>query len=643
VASADNASIAAGQTQGSFTITTHTVQFPQTAVIHPATSLTPSLTLTVDSAPPQLQGIYVFPATIPAGTQAEIDFVLSSPALGAGAVIALSSSDTTVLKLPPTVTVPFSIPSTYVFVTPPYSGTDHTVVVTASYLGVTLQKTIQVQGPRPSNLLSMDQCIVSGQPIHARVELTIPAPPGGIDIAVVSSDTTQPKMPLIHIRHDQTAKEFDVPTTAVGGTEGLTLTAVGNGVGTTLSETLVPPQSFWMNLVEPADVHQKYPTNDAFGMNNYGEVAGDVNDGSSFNPSLAYSWFPGNLRILPDLAGMSPPSVALAINDLRQVAGTEGGHAFRYDGTQMLDLTPNGGTGRAISAHGEVAGDMNVAGFPHAFYYDGTLHDLGTLGGTSSQANGINEADAVVGWAFVASGQAHPFLWTTGGGMQDLGVPPGMTQAYALAINRGGVVVGYALDGSSQSHAYKWVSGVPQQLDAFHSGAVAINDAGQIVGVSNGHPVLWDGATRTQLDQLTGNCGGWDNTVVPSAINNRGQIAGTFQTEVGPAATVLSFAQGPTTAVPRVVVVPASFDLAVLGANPVHGALQMICSFAHPGPATLDLVDIAGRRVATRQLNGNASEQQIAIPEAGALSPGVYFARLRQGAGARVARVVLVR
>src|SRR5262249_29870081 len=47
--------------------------------------------------------------------------------------------------------------------------------------------------------------------------------------------------------------------------------------------------------------------------------------------------------------------------------------------------------------------------------------NIGTLGGTSSYATGINDAGQVVGSAKNAAGRSRPFLWSTANGMTDLG------------------------------------------------------------------------------------------------------------------------------------------------------------------------------------------------------------------------------
>ena len=60
-----------------------------------------------------------------------------------------------------------------------------------------------------------------------------------------------------------------------------------------------------------------------------------------------------------------------------------------------------------------------------------TLTDLGTLGGASSAANGLNNAGQVVGYAEAADGTPYPTIWT-GGVPAALSLRPGPGLRIAL-------------------------------------------------------------------------------------------------------------------------------------------------------------------------------------------------------------------
>ena len=111
-------------------------------------------------------------------------------------------------------------------------------------------------------------------------------------------------------------------------------------------------------------------------------------------------------------------SVANAINSNGQVVGyahssSGADYAFLYSGGLMADLnslipTNPGWTVKdaaAINDSGQIVGDgTSPSGQTHAFHYNGgIITDLGTLGGSYSTANGINNNGQVVGISTTSS------------------------------------------------------------------------------------------------------------------------------------------------------------------------------------------------------------------------------------------------
>lgn len=102
------------------------------------------------------------------------------------------------------------------------------------------------------------------------------------------------------------------------------------------------------------------------------------------------------------------------------------------------DVTPT-----AVNDQGDVVGFIAATGGPrHAFLYSGgTLKDLGTFNGTSSEANAINNKGQVIGH-YTINGERHPFLLHLTQ-LTDLFTTAAMVKA--TGINDDGTILGQIL------------------------------------------------------------------------------------------------------------------------------------------------------------------------------------------------------
>ncbi|MCX5891292.1 MAG: HAF repeat-containing protein [Deltaproteobacteria bacterium] len=278
------------------------------------------------------------------------------------------------------------------------------------------------------------------------------------------------------------------------------------------------------------------PESRAEAINADGMVVGSAI--TSSGDSHAFLYIGG---VMQDLATLPTPynvsSEASGINAVGQVVGTSYSsipyHAFLWGGGVMQDLgTFPGGVSWSqafgINGAGQVVGwAYNSSGDQHAFLYSGgVMKDLGALS-TSSSAYGINDAGQVVGRS------GHAFLYSSGGGMQDLGTLPGGGDSWANAINASAQVVGGAWT-SSGPHAFLYSSSTGMQdlgtLGGVSSEAFGINTTGQVVGKA---ATLMDTAAFLYIDGVMYNL----NSLVTNqpkgvnmylyeayGINDRGQI-----------------------------------------------------------------------------------------------------------------------
>jgi len=179
---------------------------------------------------------------------------------------------------------------------------------------------------------------------------------------------------------------------------------------------------------------------------------------------------------------------------------------------QLTDLGTLGGSesqAKLINDRGQIVGQSDTpTGLGWFLWERGKMTNLGSLGG--GQVRAMNVRGQIVGWKDNGAG-GRAFLWQNGK-MTDLGTLGG-TDAQASAINDSGQVVGYSSTADGATHAFLWRNGKMTDLGTLvggaGSGAMAINNHGQIVGwadtaTGDTHAFLWQNGKMTDLGKPAG-------------------------------------------------------------------------------------------------------------------------------------------
>ncbi len=266
-------------------------------------------------------------------------------------------------------------------------------------------------------------------------------------------------------------------------------------------------------------------------INNRGMVVGfaDTDVPDPFNPGgflpHAFRWQNGVLTDLGTLAG-GHGSFAIWTNDRGQVVG--------LSDNGKIDPVLGGPQGRGV-----------------LWESDGSIVNLGTIGGAQSLAVDINQPGQIVGVAankiadpfsiFGWSTQTRAVLWQNGK-LRDLGTLGGTDAATAM-INDRGQIAGFSYTSSDPTSncfpfdipvplatgAFLWERGKMLNLGGFGGTctfAGTINNHGEIIGQSNlpgdetAHPFLWSHGVMKDLGTLGGTFG------VATWLNDSGEVAG---------------------------------------------------------------------------------------------------------------------
>jgi probable HAF family extracellular repeat protein len=242
-------------------------------------------------------------------------------------------------------------------------------------------------------------------------------------------------------------------------------------------------------------------------------------------------------------------------------------HGTIWSGSTVTDLGA-GVFATAINASGTIVGSNG-----HAFkMVNGTYQDLGTLpGGSWSAAYGVNDSGTAVGYGDLASGLFRAMVWNPNGSVTQLGTLGG-ANSYATAVNNGGEVIGHAGTASGYEHAFLEMGGVMQDLGTLDGGcsyAYGINDSGSIVGYSwsqnesDPRAFLYAGGAMQDLNGLIGSGTGWQ-LLEAYGINATGEITGVGLLNGQPSAFLLQPTDPIAGAAPDPVPEPRSLSVILL-------------------------------------------------------------------------------
>ena len=146
-----------------------------------------------------------------------------------------------------------------------------------------------------------------------------------------------------------------------------------------------------------------------------------------------------------------------------------------------------------------------------------SVTDLGSMGGSSAVAFGINASGMAIGWAENAIGRTSAFASVKGGLLHLPGLS-GASDSFAYLVNDSGVVVGISYV-NGQPNGVIWNGAASTDLGPGIF-ATGINDPGAVVG-SNGHAFLLVNGVYQDLGALPG--GDWSAAY---GSNKSGEAAG---------------------------------------------------------------------------------------------------------------------
>jgi len=188
------------------------------------------------------------PISVAGGTKSTGTVVLNSAAPSGGAVVSLSSANSSVAWVPSSVTIPAGATSASFSVTSSSVTSSTAVNLSATYRGVVAPAILTVtasgggSGPALSSLSLSPTSVTGGGTSQGTVTLSGAAPSGGAVVSLTSGNTAVATVPAsVTVPAGATSANFTVTTVSVTANQSVTISATFGGVTKSATLTVTPP------------------------------------------------------------------------------------------------------------------------------------------------------------------------------------------------------------------------------------------------------------------------------------------------------------------------------------------------------------------------------------------------------------------
>jgi uncharacterized protein (TIGR03437 family) len=187
----------------------------------------------------QLAALSVIPVSTLGGRTLQGTIGLSAGAPAGGVIVQLAS-DSAAAQPPPAVPVLFNQTSASFAIPTTMVASPQRVTISATYNRVTLTSTVTLQ---PLFTLTIDpNPVIGGTTATGSITLAEPAPAGGANIALTSTDSTSARVPpFVSIAMGQNFGTFTITTAQVSGGRSVTISGLYLSVTESVVLTVTPP------------------------------------------------------------------------------------------------------------------------------------------------------------------------------------------------------------------------------------------------------------------------------------------------------------------------------------------------------------------------------------------------------------------